>query len=73
MSTPTPDPSKVISPKVVYAAGTAVVGTALGAAVTALTPDLFAFLGPWEPVAFAAVTAGGAVLAGYLKGDPLRR
>ncbi len=74
MTDPTirPDPSKVVSPKVVASAIGAVSGAALSAALGALTPELFDFLGPWSGVAFAAITGGGAVAAGYLKGDPLR-
>ncbi len=67
-----PDPSKVISPKVIASAIGAVSAAALSAALGVLTPDLFEFLGPWSGVAFAAVTGGGAVAAAYLKGDPLR-
>lgn len=61
-----------ISPKVIAGALGAVVGAGLAAAVAALTPELFEPLGAWQGVAFAAVSATGSALAGYLVRDPLR-
>lgn len=65
-----------VSPKVTASAlGTAATGAALTivvAALSAVTPELFDFLGAWGPVAFAGVSALGGYLAGYLTKDPLR-
>ena len=66
------DPSKVVSPKVILVAVANIVGLAIVAAIAAITPDLFAGLGPWAVVAYAAVATIGTTLAGYLKRDPLR-
>lgn len=73
MSHTNPDPSTVISPKVIAVAAANVVGLAVVAGIAAITPDLFDNLGPWALVAYAAVASVGTTLAGYLKSDPLRR
>lgn len=62
-----------ISPKVIASAVTSIALIAIIAAIGAMTPDLFAFLGQWAGVAYAAVVAVGGGLAGYLKSDPLRK
>lgn len=67
------DPEKVISPKVIATAVVTIIGTAVLAAGAALTPDLFAWAGPWAPVLFAGVVGGLGALAGYITRDPLRR
>lgn len=61
-----------ISPKVILAAVVGFLVTALTAGVADLNPDAFDALGVWGPVAQAAVVAGSAWLAGWLKTDPLR-
>lgn len=66
------DASKVISPKVIAQFVTGIVLTAVVAAISAITPDLFADLGAWGPVVYMAIVAVGGTLAGYLKRDPLR-
>jgi len=67
------DAEKTISPKVIASAVTSVLLVAVIAAIGAITPDLFAGLGVWAPVAYAAVVSVGATLAGYLKSDSLRK
>lgn len=67
-----PDPAKVISPKVIATAAVYVVGTGILAAGAALTPELFAGLGPWGVVAYAGVVGALGSLAGYIVRDPLR-
>lgn len=62
-----------ISPKVIAPAVFNLVLIAVTAAITAITPDLFAGLGPWGPVLFAGVAAIGTALTGYIKRDPARR
>ena len=37
------------------------------ALLTAVTPDLLGFLGPWAPVAFAGVVALAGFLGSYIK------
>lgn len=66
MSTPTPTPNP-IQPKVKAVIVTTVALTVVVAALTAITPDLFSFLGAWAPVAFAGVVALAGSLAGYIK------
>jgi hypothetical protein len=66
------DAEKVISPKVIAGAVTSLVITAVVAGIAALTPETFAGLGIWGPIAYAAVVAVGGNLAAYLKRDPLR-
>lgn len=68
----TSSPSTQISPKVVAAGVTGLALTVVVAAVTALTPESFAFLGIWAPVAYTGAVAIGGTLAGWLRSDPLR-
>jgi CHASE2 domain-containing sensor protein len=63
---------KNVSPKVTAGAVTALILGALVAGLGAVTPGLLAFLGPWAPVAFAAITALGVGLQGYAVTDPIR-
>lgn len=72
MST-TPDPSKVISPKIIATGIVYITGAGILAAGAALTPDLFDGLGRWGVVAYAGVVGALASLAGYFTRDPLRR
>lgn len=67
------DPSKVISPKVIAQVGVSFFLVVLLGAINAITPDLFAGLGAWGPVLYAAVAAAGGAIAGYVKTDPLRK
>lgn len=69
----TPDPRKVISPKIIATGIVYVTGAGVLTAAAALTPELFAFAGPWGVVVYAFVVGAAAQLAGYLKSDPLRR
>lgn len=68
-----PDPSKVISPKIIATGVVYLIGTGVVAAGAALTPDLFAFAGPWGVVLYAGVVGAIAQLAGWLTTDPLRK
>ena len=72
METETPDPKTTLSPKVIAQAVTSVALVVLVAAINAVTPELFAFLGDFAGIAYAGVVALGGALAGYIKGDPLR-
>lgn len=67
------DAEKIISPKVIASAVTSILLVAVIAAIGAITPELFAFLGAWAPVVYAAVVSVGATLAGFIKTDPLRK
>lgn len=63
---------KSISQKVwVQVVVTLVLGSLI-AALGAVTPGMLAALGPWAPVVFAALTALGAGLSGYMVTDPVR-
>ncbi|WP_269938999.1 hypothetical protein [Arthrobacter sp. HY1533] len=63
---------KAISQKVwVQVVVTLVLGSLI-AALGAVTPGMLAALGPWAPVVFAALTALGAGLSGYMVTDPVR-
>ena len=67
------DAEKTISPKVIASAVTSILLVAVIAAIGAITPDLFAGLGTWAPVVYAAVVSVGATLAGFIKRDSLRK
>lgn len=62
-----------VSPKVIASAVTSIVLIAVIAGIGAITPELFAGLGQWAGVVYAAVVAVGGALAGYVKSDPLRK
>jgi hypothetical protein len=63
---------KTVSPKVWSGAVVAVVLGSLVSGLGAVTPGMLSFLGPWAPVAFAAVTAAGVLVSGYVVSDPVR-
>jgi len=67
---------KIISPKVTATAITGAAITLGGAiilgAIDNLEPELFAALGGWGYVVYGGIISGGAVIAGWLKADPLR-
>ena len=65
--------TSVISPKVIVAAITGGGAAVLFAMLTAITPDLLEPIGPWASVVGAGITAVAAVVAGYIKTDPLRQ
>lgn len=61
------DPSITLGPGKAIAAGVTGIGLAVViGAINAVTPDLFAGLGPWGGVVYAGVVALGASLATYL-------
>lgn len=66
-------PTTPISPKVIAGTVTGIAITAVLAAITAITPDAFSFLGPWSGIAYLVVSTLGAAIAGYVKRDPLRQ
>lgn len=61
------EPTLKPTPKVV--AGVAASGAlvVLVAVLTAVTPDLLSFAGPWAPVLFAGVVALAGFLGSYIK------
>ena len=67
------DPATTISPKVI--AGIVVSGglTVILAVITAVTPEMLTSLGSWGVLVYAGIASLGGFLAGYLKGDPLRK
>lgn len=60
-------PTAAPAPKVLASGITAGGLVVLVAVLTAITPDLLAFAGPWAPVLFAGVVALAGFLAGYIK------
>lgn len=67
-----PVPATPVSPKVKAGAAWAVLASLLLSILSAITPDMLAVLGPWEPLAFGAVTVATYFLGAYQKADPLR-
>lgn len=63
---------KTPSPKVVAGSVAGLGVLVVVAALTAVTPDLLAPLGPWASVVGAALAAFAAGLASFLKADPRR-
>lgn len=61
-----------LSPKVKASAWTGLLLTVLVTALTGITPDMLAGLGPWAAVAAVAITALAQAVAGYQKTDPAR-
>lgn len=61
-----------LSPKVTASTVTAVLVTSILANVTLITPDLFAGLGQYGPLAYGVIIAAAGALAGWWKSDPLR-
>lgn len=63
----TGEPTAAPAPKVLAAAAVSGSLVVLVAILTAVTPDLLAFAGPWAPVLFAGVVALAGFLGGYIK------
>lgn len=61
-----------VSPKVASGATWAVLATLAMTVLTAITPDMLAFMGPYAPLAYGLVVALASGLAAYMKRDPLR-
>jgi hypothetical protein len=64
--------STPVSPKVASGAKWAVLATLALTVLTAITPDMLAFLGPYAQLAYGLVVALASGLAAYMKRDPLR-
>lgn len=70
MTTPTPlKKSLKPKPKIATAAITAGALTVIIASLTAITPQLLTFAGPWSVVIYAGIVGLISVLAGYLKSE----
>jgi hypothetical protein len=65
-------PETTVSPKVIASAIAGALFVIALAAISAITPELLAPIGPWSIVVFAAVQGAAQVIAGYVKSDPLR-
>lgn len=61
-----------ISPKVTNGATWATIATLVVALLNAITPDMLAGLGKWEPVAAGVIAILAFGLGAWLKEDPLR-
>ncbi|WGH20354.1 membrane protein [Arthrobacter phage MaGuCo] len=61
-----------VSPKVTAGASWAAVASLVLTVLTAITPEMLAFLGPWAALAYGVVVGASAALGGYLKSDPVR-
>jgi hypothetical protein len=61
-----------VSPKVIVAAIVGILLTSVASNITALTPHMFDFLGPWGLFAFGLVVTCVSSLAAWWKTDPLR-
>lgn len=61
-----------ISPKITSGLNWGVIVTLLVTILSTITPDMLTSLGPYAPLVYGAIGTGSAVLAGYLKTDPLR-
>lgn len=66
--------SQVVSPKVIASTAAALVVPVAVATLDAIVAEgvLTDLLGPWAPVAYAAISALSAWLAGYFRRDPRR-
>ncbi len=66
--------SAIVSPKVVASTIAALAVPVVVAALDAIVAEgvLTASLGAWAPVAYAAISAASAGLAGYIRRDPRR-
>lgn len=62
-----------VSPKIKSGLNWGVIVTLLVTILSTITPDMLAGLGPYAPLVYGAIGTGSAVLAGYLKSDPLRQ
>lgn len=60
-------PTAAPSPKVIAGIASSGALVVVVALLTAITPDLLSFLGPWAPVAFAGVVALAGFLGSYIK------
>lgn len=61
-----------ISPKVIVAAIVGIVLTAVVSNLSAITPDMLDFLGPWKLFVFGTLLTALTSLAAWWKSDPLR-
>jgi hypothetical protein len=61
-----------VSPKVIVGVVVGILFTSLASNVTALTPDMFDFLGPWKLFVFGVLLTAIKAVAEYYKADPLR-
>ena len=61
-----------ISPKVIVSVIVGIVLTAIASNVSAITPDMFNFLGPWKMFVFGSLITALMGLAAWWKTDPLR-
>jgi hypothetical protein len=61
-----------ISPKVIVSVIVGIVLTAIASNVSAITPDMFNFLGPWKLFVFGSMITALMGLAAWWKTDPLR-
>lgn len=61
-----------ISPKVIVAAIVGIVLTAVVSNLSAITPDMLDFLGPWKLFWFGTFLTAVTTLAAWWKTDPLR-
>jgi len=61
-----------ISPKVIVSVIVGIVLTAIASNVSAITPDMFNFLGPWKLFVFGSLITALMGLAAWWKTDPLR-
>jgi hypothetical protein len=61
-----------VSPKVIVGVVVGILFTSLASNVTALTPDMFDFLGPWKLFVFGVLLTLIKAIAEYYKADPLR-
>lgn len=62
-----------VSPKIKSGLNWGVIVTLLVTILSTITPDMLTGLGPYAPLVYGAIGTGSAVLAGYLKSDPLRQ
>lgn len=62
-----------VSPKIKSGLNWGVIVTLLVTILSTITPDMLTGLGPYAPLVYGAIGTGSAVLAGYLKTDPLRQ
>jgi len=61
-----------ISPKVIVSVIVGIVLTAIASNISAITPDMFNFLGPWKLFVFGSLITALMGLAAWWKTDPLR-
>jgi hypothetical protein len=61
-----------ISPKVIVSVIVGIVLTAVVSNISAITPDMLNFLGPWKLFVFGVLITAVTGLAGWWKTDPLR-